>query len=451
MVFEADACGQRAQDAPLREAPSPHIAPDPHDTLCSVREHCEQLLVELFGREVAASATAARAGASVYELLARRHSACHVSRGDLRALAPCSEVNRSLGRLVAIIQGDHAPHTLQPDSSHEQALRAQLLARLDACPELGARARHLRSIAGLAEHALEQHWSNQLLPRVRSLSPMSHLAPIGPLRVRALAACFEGFPYTRNYLRLTAAELGLLERPARPQVLRTAERRALPPDLGRDFERALLQLNAAHAPDHAQMPTPWPARTITVGGCGPLPVTGLLLHASTGARVQLLDRDTSALTAAQTWVSELERLNVLERGAVSVREADIANLTLTPQSPADALLIASLVDTQAKEQLACRWQQQPVNALLLLRSARGLCAALAYQPVATYRVSHLALPFCGESVPEHLVEPGEHNVLVRAPRAVLNTTELFRSLPLSAAQRHALTPLALALSHARDN
>ena len=449
MVFEADARGQRAHDAMLRAASSPSSAPDAHSVLCSARELAEQLIAELFGREHALTTPGVRSGACLYELLALRHAACHVTRGDLRALAPCPEVNRSLSRLVAIIQGDFTSHALQASETHARALRAQLLTRIRNTQELRVRAQHLRSIAGLAEHALEQHWSDVLLPRLRSLAPMSRLAAAGPQRARALAACLEGFPYTRNYLQLTAAEISLLEQPLRPLALRAAERSALPAELRWEFERALAQLQAGHTSD-ATRKTAWPERTITFGGCGPLPVTGLLLHAFTGARVVLMDRDTRALAAAQAWVDALERLAVLELGAVRVCQGDVANLALTPQSPADAVLVASLVDAHAKQELARRWQRQPVSALLLLRSARGLCAELAYAPVATHAVSCAALPFCGESVPEHLVEPGEDSVLVRAPRAVLNTTELYCSLPLTAAEKRDLATLSLARSRAGD-
>lgn len=436
MIIDANPCGPRAHDPALRDARPPRPASDPHQVFCSVRERAEALLAELFGRMPADS---------IYERLAQRHRACDTARADVRALSPCPEVNRSLGRLVAIIQGEHSSPSFSSSPAHERALRTQLLRRITSSPELRARAHHLRSVAGLSEHALEQHWSEILLPRLRSFLPMSRPPAIGTLRVRALTACLAGFPYIDNYLQLTAAEIALLERPAIPLWLRTPERAALPRTLRQDFDRALAQLPAASA-----LSTLWPERTIIVAGCGPLPITGLLMHALTGARVRLLDRDARALYAARTWVSELERLAILPPGAVRVADADVATLTFAPRTPSDVLLIAGLVDVDAKLQLARRWQQQPAPALLLLRSARGLCAELAYPPVPSHIVSHPALPFCGESVPQPLVEPGEHSALVHAPRAVLNTSELYRSLPLPAAGCHDLTPITHALEHARQ-
>src|SRR5262245_57244684 len=67
---------------------------------------CSRVLEELWG-----------AGASsIVIALDARLRACDPERGDLRALAPCAEVDSLLRRVVSIIQGDYAPHmTLDDD------------------------------------------------------------------------------------------------------------------------------------------------------------------------------------------------------------------------------------------------------------------------------------------------------------------------------------------------
>jgi len=509
MVFDTDACESSAQDSFVRDrqsAPSQHaisrelpdhVAPRAvheeqrssarahelleHAVMRSTRELCARLIGELFGREhaqLARDESLDRVDASLYERLAPRLAACDAAR-DLQALAPCPDVDRSLGRLVSIIQGELVPHT-RLGGAHARAVRAELLLQLRSSPQLQARAGVLRRCAGVAEHALEVHWSERLLQRLPRRSA-TNPAPAGPARVRALAACLSGFPYVQNYLQLTAAELALLECPVRPLLLRDAQRAALPAALRRDFGRALaatygtaLSCEGAEPAGtrracfaalgssdlsprlpargalraRRELAYAWRERTILVCGCGPLPLSGLMLHALTGARVRLLDRDGLAVAAARRWLDALEQLHVLPRDAVRVCQADVAELDPAAHG-ADVVLIASLVDPAAKSRLARRLQQQPAPLRLLLRSARGLCAELAYPAVDTCAVSHAALPFCGESVPEHLSEPGEQSVLVRAPHTVLNTTELFHNLPLPAANAGQLSALQAALDHAR--
>ena len=367
---------------------------------------CEQLIMELLGERD-----------SLYAQLSPRASACRPELGQLDPLAPCSEVDRALGRLVAVIQGDYGTPT-QPGAREERALRAQLLQRLQRSPELRARAHTLRLAAGLAEHALERHWSARLLQQLSEAKADAAPAPAGPARVRALAWRLGAFPYLRNYLQLTRAELSLLARPAR----------VLLPPAPRSSPRATERLTRA-----ARLP-PWPERTLAVCGCGPLPLSGLLLHAATGARVLLLDNDARALGSARDIVHALERLRVLPPGAVEAHEDDAARLASLPR--ADLLLVASLVDEPAKRALAHRLHAEPHPGLcVLFRSARELSAELAYPPVPTHAIAGPSLPLCGLSVPEHQSHGREPCVQVKAPRAVLNTSELYLSLPLSAAER----------------
>jgi hypothetical protein len=275
---------------------------------------------------------------------------------------------------------------------------------------------------------MEQHFSRVLIAELSAVHRPFVLEPAGALRTDLLERCLVNFPYTRNYRLLTAAELRLLQHPAPPLLLRTPHVQALTRAQRQRLEAELAQLRLLSARRPA---LPWHKQTFAVCGAGPLPVTGLMLHTLTGARVSLIERDATAVGVSRALIDQLERLQVLEAGAVRVVHADVAELT--PR--AEVVLLASLVDDAAKLQLVERLREageaQGLQAVLL-RSASSLCAELAYEPVDTLRYSDPSLPFCGESVPASDVQPRAERLLCSA-REVLNNTELYRPVQLSAA------------------
>lgn len=394
---------------------------------CAAQRISARVCNELFG---SANPRSDSALPSLYALLDARLRACDPARADLRALAPCEEVDLALGRLVAIIQGDYAAHSEDswPNQELEQAVRVALLRQIQSDPGLRMRAHRLRSCAGLAETAMEQHFSRALLEQLTSVRRPFVQQPVGALRTELLERCLAKFPYTRNYRLLTAAELRLLQHPAPPLLLRTAHVRSLSRAQRQRLEAELAQLRLLGARRPA---LPWHEQTIAVCGAGPLPVSGLMLHTLTGARVSLIERDHSAAMLSRALIGQLERLQVLDAGAVRVVEADVAELT--PR--AHVVLVASLVDDAAKQQLVRRLRaaggETGLHALLM-RSASSLCAELAYEPVDTLRYSDPSLPFCGESVPaSDVVQRVER--LVCSAKEVLNDTELYRPVQLASA------------------
>ena len=440
MVSEPSGCFRPAGAGELRspriasaeqkraEATIDLAADQRHDALARAAQViCARVLGELFG---STSPRANTALPSLYALLDARLRACDPARGDLRALAPCEEVDLALGRLVAIIQGDFAAHAddAWPNQELEQAVRVGLLRQIQADPALRERAHRLRSCAGLAETAMERHFSRSLIAQLAAVHKPYVLAPAGALRTDVLERCLVNFPYTRNYRLLTAAELRLLQHPAPALLLRTPHVQALSRAQRQRFEAELAQLRLLSA----RRPTvAWHKQTFAVCGAGPLPVTGLMLHTLTGARVSLVERDTTAVSVSRALIDQLERLQVLEAGAVRVVHADVAELT--PR--AEVVLVASLVDDAAKLQLVQRLREASEAAGLqavLLRSASSLCAELAYEPVDTLRYTDPSLPFCGESVPASDVLPRPERLSCSA-KEVLNNTELYRPVQLSAA------------------
>lgn len=391
----------------------------------AVQTLCARVLEELFGAP------------SLYALLDGRMRACRPERGDLRALAPCSEVNLALGRLVRIIQGDYIAHTdaAWPKRELEHAVRVALLSQIQAEPRLRARAHRLRSCAGLAETAMEQHYSRVLLEQLVSKRSPFVPQPAGAARTALLERCLGDFPYTRNYRLLTAAELRLLQQPAPPLLLRAAHCASLSYAQRQRLEAGLAQLRKLSLRTPAALP--FYKQTIAVCGAGPLPVTGLMLHTLTGARVSLIERDDSAVQLSRALVEQLERLQVLEPEAVQVVHGDVA--MLVPR--AEVVVVASLVDNAAKlalvEHLRAAGQASGLCSLLL-RSASSICAELAYEPVDTLMFSDPSLPFCGESVPATELAPRAER-LVSSATEVLNDTELYRPVQLAGAEPSAVS------------
>lgn len=395
----------------------------------AVHAICARVLGELFG--------GASPLPSLYQLLDARLRACRPERGDLCALAPCTEVNLALGRLVAIIQGDYIADTDAgwPKRELEYAVRVALLSRIQSEPRLRERAHRVRRCAGLAEAAMEQHYGGVLLEQLEAKRTPYVPQPAGALRTALLEHCLVNFPYTRNYRLLTAAELRLLQQPAPPLLIRAAHCQSLSRAQHQRLDAELGQLRRLAINKREQRP--WHKQTIAVCGAGPLPVTGLMLHTLTGARVSLIERDQSAVTVSRALIVQLERLQVLEQGAVQVIQGDVA--TLVPR--ADVVVVASLVENAAKlqlvEHLRAAGHASGLSALLL-RSASSICAELAYEPVDTLMFSDPSLPFCGESVPatdlEHRAER-----LVSSATEVLNDTELYRPVQLSGAQPSAVS------------
>jgi len=396
----------------------------------AVHAICARVLGELFG-------VASPHARSLYQQLDARLRACRPELGDLRALAPCTEVNLALGRLVAIIQGDYIADTDAgwPKRELEYAVRVALLSRIQSEPRLRERAHRLRSCAGLAETAMEQHYGRVLLEQLEAKRTPYVPQPAGALRTELLERCLVNFPYTRNYRLLTAAELRLLQQPAPPLLIRAAHCQSLSHAQHQRLDAELGQLRRLAINKRQQRP--WHKQTIAVCGAGPLPVTGLMLHTMTGARVSLIERDESAVRVSRALIEQLERLQVLDAGAVQVIHGDVA--TFVPR--ADVVVVASLVDNAAKlqlvEHLRTAGHASGLSALLL-RSASSICAELAYEPVDTLLFSDPSLPFCGESVPatdlEHRAER-----LVSSATEVLNDTELYRPVQLSGAQPSAVS------------
>lgn len=470
MVTEANGCSAHAstpREMSSREnngessLPIESLSP----TGLEVATLCERAIEALF---VTSPQRDPAAGDSIFAALWPRYRACRPSARDHAALAPSPELDRCLGRLVEFLRFERlAPASARAKGGarsvaeqRELELRVsqQLIERIQADPRLAEQARVIRTSAALAEKAMEEHYGARWLASLcsRPIPAHGHFSlAAGAQRTQRLLTWLGDFPYGPSYARLIEAELSLLALPAEPLLFRDRALFGVEPAVRHTLEAIRSELALWWR-------TATPTRslrdgTIAVCGCGPLPLTGLMLHTETDCSVVLIDRDPESARTAARIVEELTRLTLLRPGAVTVCCADVATLRfVTPDARAEAdaqtiacdvILVASLVDHDAKLRLAQRLCDEPASAsiALLLRSAASLCAELAYEPVDTARLSSLALPFSGESIPEYLVfsqldaeSAARYGVTgsetrerrVTAHRSVLNTTELYRRLPL---------------------
>jgi hypothetical protein len=416
----------------------PSAGPEaPHDAALLARA-CERLAAELFGT------SPPEHGSSIYAQLCAREASCDPARGDFAALSPGLALDRCLGRLVEIVRG-----RFDPSLSHRSRalIAATLACRIAGDPALARRAHAIRRVAGIAEAQMEHHFSASLLHELATPSP-----PEGARDpVRALRAAFAAFPYFDSYARLIRAELALLQQPVVPLFVRTERAVELEPSAG----RLLAELQARCAESlGARRPAPlqlggWAGKRIAICGCGPLPLTGMLLSLATGAHIVLIDRDPRALREAAALVRELQRVGVLPAGAFTMREADAGELDYGPEASSrerhvacDVVLVASLVPHAVKLRIAQRVREASSRAplALILRSATGLCGELAYEPVRTEQVSGLGLVYCGRSAPgeqRSSAEPAATRIALAPPPelrviahpSVLNTSELYVRTP----------------------
>jgi hypothetical protein len=409
------------------------------------RQISERINAEVFGREFAD-------GVSVHDLTAPsilpellpRYRSGNPHTGQFPDLEPSPIVNEHLSRLVAIARSefDQTVDRRLHSPLHGLEVRERVIARIHADSTLRHHAQQLRRMAAIAESALEHHYAARLLEDLHRAQPPWTGASHGARRLQRLIGYVSRFPYIDNYLHLVRAELALLRAETSPVFVRDRELARLSAAERRAVE--LAQRAAAYSRLESARAFPLRERSFVVCGCGPLPLTGLMLHASTSARVTLLDRDPVSARSAEAFVEELERLQVLDRGAVRVviGDAAVPNAWLGAH---DVVLVASLVPTAAKLELARALPAanggKPLR--LLLRSAAGLCAELLYEAVPTGQISSSSLPFCGESVPAHQVAagltasaaavrntpaPASTELVAVADESVLNTTELYRSI-----------------------
>ncbi len=446
-------------------------------------------------------------GPSIHDRLTPFFERCDPERDDFSPLKPSPIVNDGLTRLVGLVCGHIGKHHLNTgDADGGPALQRTIeqdllhlgvvehfLDRIDDSPILAERAGRLKRIATTAENELEKHFAElinerleagflsggaldrqkrdsllaQAKGRMAESQSLNHLELEGLaiphleleedalLRIEMAKILLNRFPYLDNYELMMQAELAMLQQPLAPRFLR--ERDLAGEALGIDGEKLLRWDEALQ---RLSPSSPWrdtlASQVFAVCGSGPLPLSALFLHLFTGASMVLIDADASAIERSRRLIGNLERLEILSPGAMTFRQGDasslpfqkperIASNTSGPAIACDAVLIASLVDRETKARIAARLQQDPgAPDLLVMRSATGLGAKLAYDPIEATNVNRHKLAYCGETMPAthvttHLdrleaINRGvacrqSPDVLAIAHPDVVNTTEVYRVIP----------------------
>ncbi|MBX2810673.1 MAG: hypothetical protein KTR25_02640 [Myxococcales bacterium] len=347
----------------------------------------KQCVVDIFGASFEDSD-----GSSIYSILAELLQKCHPTDDDISALSPGPVVDETLNRLVDIIRGKP---TGTVGGRLAMAVDRLIVQRIRSSEELQRQASIIREAAGIAEAAMEYHYASRLTRRLERIRAGYYARGLD-----AILGVFDGFPYIDSYLELVKAEVSILSLPE--------------------------------------------SSTITMGGCGPLPITGILYHALTGAQIELIDHHPKAAAFAKDFICEMERLGILSRNVVRVRCEDVGALLVDHEHVCDVIMVASLVDRATKYQLAqkisCSAQQSMGSPALLLRSAKGLCAELAYVSIDRAEIEQAGMVFQGELVPcNHVISDADESeaqkwglmslcspsLLDVLPAMVLNSSELY--------------------------
>jgi hypothetical protein len=218
--------------------------------------------------------------------------------------------------------------------------------RLLASPRIAAIRGALVQRLALAEGAMERHWA-------RAFSR----------RARLTAADLAAFTYWSCYRGLVEAELGCL----RPYLV-----------MGRTESLAFV-------------------------GAGPLPLSAVIIHVSTGLKVTCVDADAEACGLAQELCNKAGLTGIEVRCAPGEDHAYARH---------PVVIIASLVPDKAQVMRRIRATRRA--AVVGLRSVEGLCTLL-YEPVDETEIEALGYGYLGRT---------GHN-----PRAI-NTTLIYAATPV---------------------
>lgn len=382
-----------------------------------------------------------------------------LERGDLR---PSLQLNAALRSLVA---------QLTAPRRDEITMRAGQI--IDASNKFVQRASIVRAIAAGAERELE------LLSVEGLREGGSHGISSEKNAMAQLKAMLPDFPYVGNYELLVDAEAQVLaEGPAWGDGAASGMARESVAKWWLERSPLASDGSTVAAAEGCKTPaatTPPPSKkrraatqllegmTVAFCGSGPLPLTGLLLHMRAGARVVLIDRDNDAVAASKNLVRSLIRAGLVNADCVQLVKADAARVQFRRPTPGvamcspaskaggetttvmevscDAVVLASLLDADVKRQVAHGiGSSKDGPPLLLVRSAVGLVARLAYTTVAPGDLGqHMA--YCGEWVPRlslTSMEPHENaerptmseggvplRVLGTVDGGILNTFQLY--------------------------
>ena len=455
---------------------------------------------------------------TVYDQLKPFFDRCDLAAGDFSALKPSPVVNDNLTKLVGHLcqhigrhsmpvnrsDGPVLERTIEQERLHRLVID-RLLCRIDGDPILDERATCLKTIAAAAENELEKHFvdlindhlekrflsggvpdrykldslrdqakgqiEETIALNARELAglamPELALDDDALIRIEMIKILLSRFPYVRNYELMLMAEIAMLQQSLMPRFVParvlSGRKGLVDAELIGRWDTAIAGVASRIGLDRVTRslsnPTSSQNRTVAICGSGPLPLSALFLHLLTGAKVVLIDQASAAVNRSRRLIINLERLEIVEPGALSVRQHEAGSVCFhSPDTSSeeranatvacDAVMIASLVDPSAKASIADHISRDPAAPdLLIMRSATGLSARLVYDALPTEALSQGTLAYCGETLPANQVAihldrieaafqrvacATSPDVLAIAHPDVVNTTEVYRKIPVAA-------------------
>ncbi|MGI9613830.1 MAG: nicotianamine synthase family protein [Acidimicrobiales bacterium] len=315
--------------------------------------------------------------ASIYHVVASRLP----ELAGWEALAPGPETDAALSRLVDLVTTTFHPKDDRGRFSHWDVVRSACRL-IEADAQLLERASTVRRAAGIAESLMEIHHARLLLTDTE--------LPRSEVPLETLRWMLRPFPYLGNYELLVNAELAGLQ--------------------------------STHG-----------AARLAFCGAGALPLSAILWHLTTDCQVTLIEIDPYVGRLAEQVLDRLGQHGVIKQGAFSIEISDAADLDPTRF---DQVAIASLVPSRAATSLARTLAKLGTDGpVLVARSAVGLTALLAYEPIDLQAITDTGLRHVGTVAPVNHVsdEPDLTDLAIEptsrllhtAPSTVLNTSEYF--------------------------
>lgn len=317
-------------------------------------------------------------------------------------LDPSPELNFCLGFLVSHLQGKTVPDIGEFSFSQ---IQKEVCMQIDKSSILSARASSIRGVASRAESSLERYYAELLLKAGDPGLPQTKSDFVQRIKIAA-----GSFPYIENYVDMVEVESKTLQ--------------------------AFLE------PPHVDC-------NIVFCGSGPLPFTGLLLAATIGCSVVLVDNDWEAVRLSTALINLWEERKILPSGRISVRYGDCATLPLRGKKfssdryamhgsvdekvQCDLLFFAALIPNEAKISLGKRAASLGMACpYLAMRSAHGLTARLAYIQTPKREFIEAGLRHLGTLAPcvhnfgDGTIIDDDVRPIAFFPSSILNSLEVYK-------------------------
>jgi hypothetical protein len=320
-----------------------------------------------------------RSRKSIYQELEPLWQQCNEETGDYSPLKPSDAINENLKYLVAIMctsfdgkeydalnQQGHLDRSPKEQKRHLDTVK-EVLARIQSNDTLKEKADMIRKVASFGEGEMERYYCDEIVKKLdgigveeldtlkatcaakaaqiiadrnakraesedfaKSLPQLEGDEVEIQTKVEMLKTLLDPFPYPDNYELIVQAEIPLMQKDFEPNFFRVelpegvketltqVEAASIEDDLA-DLRRATSGLlDVLCAGPLTRNLQPLSQKTITFPGSGSMPLTGLMLHIMTGAKINLIDNDPDAVEKSGNLIRKLEEKGILEEGKVQV-------------------------------------------------------------------------------------------------------------------------------------